>query len=120
MSADWIATVDDFRALLQASEQHPVWLLKHSIHCDLSSRVYDVFMEHEASSRHPHLVLAVQDAPELSGVVEERLGVRHETPQVLLIEQRVVTWHASHRITMTALTAAERRQESRTSGVADE
>lgn len=33
----------------------------------------------------------------LSEAIEERFGVRHESPQILIIEDGQVIWHASHR-----------------------
>lgn len=33
----------------------------------------------------------------LSDAIEAKFGVRHESPQVLIIDDGEVTWHASHR-----------------------
>jgi len=33
----------------------------------------------------------------LSNEIESRFGVRHESPQILIIDDGAVTWHASHR-----------------------
>lgn len=33
----------------------------------------------------------------LSQAIEAKFGVRHESPQVLIIEDGQVVWHASHR-----------------------
>ena len=33
----------------------------------------------------------------LSNEIESRFGVRHESPQILIIDDGEVTWHASHR-----------------------
>jgi bacillithiol system protein YtxJ len=45
----------------------------------------------------------------LSDTVAERLGVRHESPQALLIKDGRAVWHASHwSITSEALVSALR------------
>jgi bacillithiol system protein YtxJ len=45
----------------------------------------------------------------LSNAIAERFGVRHETPQALLIKDGRVVWHASHwSITSDSLTEALR------------
>jgi thioredoxin 1 len=47
----------------------------------------------------------------LSAAVAKRLGVRHETPQALLIRGGRVVWSASHfRVTGGALEAAIKQQ----------
>ncbi|WKW11340.1 DUF2847 family protein [Pseudogemmatithrix spongiicola] len=33
----------------------------------------------------------------LSREIEQHFGVRHESPQILIIDEGAVTWHASHR-----------------------
>ncbi len=48
----------------------------------------------------------------LSQAMEDRLGIRHESPQVILFHDRLPVWNASHfKITRTALLA---RMESGT------
>ena len=56
-------------------------------------------------------MITVQTHRDLSTAVARRLGVRHETPQALLIRQGRVVWSASHfRVTGGALEAAIRDQ----------
>ena len=50
-----------------------------------------------------YLVDVITDRP-VSRRIEAVLGVRHESPQVLYLEEGSVRWHASHgRITADAL-----------------
>lgn len=44
---------------------------------------------------HVHEVI-VQRHRALSNEIAQRLGVRHETPQVLVVAGGRVTWHTSH------------------------
>jgi len=51
--------------------------------------------------------VTVQTGRELSNAVAKRLGVRHETPQALLIQAGRVVWSAAHfRVTAEAIEAA--------------
>ncbi len=84
-------------------------MLKHSSECGLSARAFEAFASHSHESAHTHCVVTVQDAPQLSQLVEDTLHLRHESPQVLLVQQREVAWTASHRaITLAALSAQSR------------
>ena len=60
-------------------------------------------------------LLDVRAHPELAGEVERRTGVRHESPQVIVLVGGRVFWHGSHR-RVTA--KAVRRAVERASGAA--
>lgn len=108
MSFRYLDTQTDVDQLLDASATHAIWVLKHSDDCDLSASALAVFEEHSDASPLVHCVVVVQDAPGLSRSLEQQLHVRHETPQALLIANRMLRWSASHRrITATALAQAE-------------
>jgi bacillithiol system protein YtxJ len=54
-------------------------------------------------------VVLVVENRKLSNAVANRFGIRHESPQALLIKDGLVVWHASHwSITSEALGAALR------------
>ena len=89
--------------------RRPVFLFKHSTLCPVSAAAYRAFRQFAAA--HPgaaeyRLVRVIEQRP-LSGEVARRLGVRHASPQVLLIYGGGVRWHASHgAITERALAGA--------------
>ncbi len=91
----------DFDALLEASKQQPVALLKHSIACPISARGQREFVGLEGTDDPPLYVIVVQYARDLSNHIAETLGVRHETPQVLLIKDGEAVYDASHRAIST-------------------
>ena len=78
-------------------------LFKHSLACPVSARA---FHEYERfASDHPDVATAwleVREQRPLSRLVEERSGVRHESPQAILFDDGQASWHASH----GAITAA--------------
>lgn len=80
---------------------------KHSPSCSLclwSIAEVRRFAAAEGLTVHQVDVLAQRS---LSNAIEAQFGVRHESPQVLVIEDGRVTWHGSHRaLRAERLTAA--------------
>lgn len=99
----------DFDALLAESHVRPVALLKHSSACSLSAYGRREFVRLDEATDPPLYALVVQVARDVSNYVSERLGVRHETPQVLLIHGGEAVFAASHfDVSAEALRAAAR------------
>ncbi len=81
-----------------ASQAGRTVIYKHSPTCDVSQ-----WAAHQMSklvAQDPdvtmHLVDVLEQRP-LSLGIESHFGVRHESPQILIIEDGTVVWHASHR-----------------------
>jgi len=91
--------------LAERSRDHPVVIFKHSLTCPISSAAYERMEEFDGEVA----LVEVQRARPLSTEIENRLGVAHESPQVIVLSNRQVVWNASHfRITAEAVTAAVR------------
>ena len=55
----------------------------------------------------PKKKIEIQNAREVSNAVAEKTGVRHESPQALLLRDGEVVWNASHgAITVESLAGA--------------
>jgi bacillithiol system protein YtxJ len=70
-----------------------------------------VFEDIESFSQHnpavPCAAIMVIEDREISDNVEERFGIRHESPQAILIDNEKAVWHASHwKVTESTLGAA--------------
>lgn len=94
-------------AAIAESRVRPVLIFKHSRTCGISCEAYDALHEHlaEAPVDASYNVITVQSHRTLSDEAEVRLGVRHQTPQVIVLRGGVPVWNASHfRITADALT----------------
>ncbi len=89
------AQLDDF---FDASSKRPLWLLKHSLICPTSAGALQEFEKFAARQSDRALigVIEIQRARELSREVAVRTGVRHESPQALLIRDGLPIWHSSH------------------------
>jgi bacillithiol system protein YtxJ len=96
-------------ALLRESADRPVLILKHSRSCGTSAYAFDELRDHlrQAESTARYAVVTVQTHRALSADIATRLGVRHETPQALLVVDGRVVWQASHyRVTADAIAKA--------------
>ncbi len=59
-------------------------------------------------------IVTVQKARAVSDEIEKRMGVAHETPQVLIFHKGEVVWTASHgRVRAAAVEAALREQSAK-------
>ena len=85
---------------LSAATAGAVFVFKHSLICPLSSSAlheYEEFVEsRQADAGVRFGLIEIQKARPLSDAVEERTGVRHESPQALLLYGGRVVWSASH------------------------
>jgi bacillithiol system protein YtxJ len=107
-----ISRIEEFEHLLSESHTRPLLLFKHSYSCGVSAEALDELVDHlnagsaaKTLDDHPRYALVtVQTHREVSNAVSARLGIRHETPQALLIRNGQVVWSASHfRVTADAV-----------------
>ena len=107
---DRITETSSFDELVDRSKERPVVLFKHSLTCPISAAAYDQMAEFAGEVA----LIEVQRAGELSTEIENRLGVAHESPQVIVLRNGQVVWNASHfKITVDAVTEAVREAEGR-------
>jgi bacillithiol system protein YtxJ len=103
--------VDDKQELEQLfarSHDEPVIIFKHSLTCPISSAAYDEMRRVGG----PVALVVVQHARAISNEVESRTGVRHESPQALVLRDGEAVWSASHwKVTADAV---ERAREENT------
>jgi bacillithiol system protein YtxJ len=107
--------VDELDSLLAESEAHPLLLFKHSYTCGISAEALDELIAHltEENAAIRYAMVTVQTHRDVSNAVSARLGVRHETPQALLVRNGRVVWSASHfRVNADSLTKAVRANAS--------
>ena len=101
--------IDELDELLAMSSRQPVLLFKHSHTCGISAEALDELVAH-LHERVPgvhYAVVTVQTHRDVCNEVTRKLGVRHETPQALLIRGGRVVWAASHfRVTAEAMQRA--------------
>jgi bacillithiol system protein YtxJ len=112
-----LVEVEQLDSLLSASEGRPLLLFKHSYTCGVSAEALDELVAHidERPADADYAMVTVQTHRDVSNAVASRLGVRHETPQALLIRGGRVVWSASHfRVTARAVRSAIEGVRNRT------
>ena len=105
--------IDELDRLLGESRTRPLLLFKHSYTCGTSLEALDELVSHlnDGPSEATFAMVTVQTHRDVSNAVASRLGVRHQTPQALLIRNGLVVWSASHfRVTARAVQDAIRNQ----------
>lgn len=88
-----ISTPDALEELFARSQQQPVVVFKHSVSCPISLNVHADVARHYAGDI---ALVVVQRARALSNTIAARTGVRHESPQALVLRDGKAVWHASH------------------------
>lgn len=85
------------KEIIKESANQPVLLFKHSTSCAISAmaknRLESAF---DPSSRIKPYYLDLLQNREISNEISEQFGIRHESPQALLIKNGSVVYHASH------------------------
>ena len=89
---------DDFRQLMEASKQRPVFLFKHSSVCAVSKGAWARFSEFSEQEQHPEFWrLLVRDHKDLAGRIAKETNIPHESPQVILFVDGQAVWKAASR-----------------------
>lgn len=91
-----LATPDDLDAALERAQETPIVLYKHSRICPTSARMEQEVATLDQPNDPPVYHIVVQDARPVSDAVADRFGVRHESPQVLVVYEDAVLHDASH------------------------
>jgi bacillithiol system protein YtxJ len=98
-------------ALLRAQSE-PIVIFKHSPSCGVSAQASEDIAEMLNTTVFPLplYVVSVRAQREVSDAITRRFGIRHESPQVLLVHGNAVLWHASHfRVSAPEIQAAIQR-----------
>ena len=90
--------LDQLDELLVESRTRPLLLFKHSYTCGISAEALDEIVDHlnNRALDARYAMVTVQTDREVSNAVATRLGVRHQTPQAIVIKDGRAVWAASH------------------------
>ena len=86
----------DLEQLLQRSKTDPVLIFKHSTQCSVSDQAYEEFTRflENAGDLACGVVLVIENR-DISNAIAARLGVRHESPQAIVVKDGKPEWNAS-------------------------
>ena len=102
-----IRDVSELAGAIARSQDAPTLLFLHDMWCPISRNAYKELSQLPAAEQDKTALVDVTDGKALSQAIEEQTGVRHESPQVILLRHGKAAWNASHfGITAKAVTAA--------------
>lgn len=90
-------TESEIENLIQASSK-PLLFYKHSFACGVcvfSKSAIEAELEKITELADPYFI-DVRASRDLSNKIAELTGVKHESPQVIIVKDGEATWHASH------------------------
>jgi len=87
--ADWAEARD-------RSAKTPVLIFKHSSSCPVSGQADAEMTELARETDVPIYRVVVQNHRAVSNIIETELGVRHETPQTILLHEQSPVFNTSH------------------------
>lgn len=99
MTYNEITTIDEWNSAFEESAARPVVVFKHSTTCPVSANAYDEFKQYlQGSPREDidYLLVKVIESRPVSNQIADDTAVKHESPQIILIEKKAKVWTASH------------------------
>ncbi|MDQ0194077.1 bacillithiol system redox-active protein YtxJ [Paenibacillus wynnii] len=105
MSIKQLHTPEDLQQFLDQPGKH--LLFKHSTTCPISAKAHDEFQAFlKDADTSAAIVHVIEDRP-LSLQIADDFGIKHESPQIFLLEDGEVRWNTSHwKITQSAIKEA--------------
>ncbi|MBZ0269926.1 bacillithiol system redox-active protein YtxJ [bacterium] len=95
-----LTTPVEFDRALQESRDRPVVIFKHSPRCSISAHALGDFRQYiegvPPSDPPLFIVVDVVGARFVSDEIARRTGIRHESPQALVLRDGRVVWAGSH------------------------
>lgn len=94
-----LTAVEQLEEIDRLSEQSAVLIFKHSTRCVISSMAYSRMKGGEQSQSlgsTPVFYLDLLKFRNLSGAIADKYGVEHQSPQILVIENKKCVYDTSH------------------------
>jgi bacillithiol system protein YtxJ len=90
--------IPELDAALLRAQSEPIVIFKHSPSCGVSAQASEDIADMLDTTVFPLplYVVSVRAQRAVSDAITRRCGIRHESPQVLLVHRGAVLWHASH------------------------
>lgn len=88
-----LESADELDKLIDTSHERPVVIFKHSSSCGISSGVFNLV--EDGIDTDVHLVV-IQNSRDISNLIVSRTGIRHESPQAIVLHNGSAVYHASH------------------------
>ena len=95
-----LQTEADLYRVITVSKDRPVFIYKHSTACPICARTYRLYHEYAGSKGEDAAPIFsevfVIEKRVVSDAIENRFGIQHQSPQLLLIADGQTVWNTSH------------------------
>ena len=94
-----IRSEEALQEMIQQSEGKPLVLFKHSTRCPISSAANEEMKKIEADFQDRGItfgLIYVVENRDVSLSCANQVGIKHESPQVLVLQDKKVLWNQSH------------------------
>jgi bacillithiol system protein YtxJ len=94
-------SLEDWKERLSASAEDAFFVFKHSTTCPISARARDrveVFLDGAGADIPDFVLVKVIEARPISNKIADDLGVRHQSPQLILVRNGKSVWEKSHHL----------------------
>ncbi len=97
MNWEELTTVDQLDDVIRESEEFPVMIFKHSTRCSISSMVMNRLERswEDTIGVKPYYLDLIRYR-EISNMIEQKLGVMHQSPQAIVVDKQKVVYYDSH------------------------
>lgn len=94
MAVKQLTSIEELHEFVKQPGKH--LLFKHSTTCPISAKAHEEFQAYAQNSDvSAAIVHVIEDRP-VSNQVAEDFGIKHESPQIFLVEDGQVAWNTSH------------------------
>jgi bacillithiol system protein YtxJ len=94
-----LMTVEQWDEALQGTSSKPLLVFKHSTSCSVSAGAHEEFMHYIEDAKSAPvdfaIVHVIEERP-VSNAIAEQLGVKHASPQAILVKDGAEVWNTSH------------------------
>ena len=87
-----VDSIEKLNQLIKSSAEKPVLIFKHSITCGISDGVYSEISDVDSDIN----LVIVQTAKNISDEIAAQTGIRHQSPQAIVLKDGKPIYHASH------------------------
>ena len=92
-----LTELEQLEAIINQSEEQPVLIFKHSTRCSISRFALKQFEnEFDLQDKIITYYLDLLNHRDISNEIAFQFNVQHQSPQILLLKDRVVVYHTSH------------------------
>ena len=97
MNWNELTSMDQLELLEIQSQTQPVLIFKHSTRCSISRFALKQFEnEFDLQDKITPYFLDLLNHRDISNEIAIQFNVQHQSPQILLLKNRVVVYHTSH------------------------